>query len=417
MNLDWIKELIKLLPKTSIGRKNLISIAGYPKWENVNSNLLAFYLDEKEEHGFSRLFLNSLIDIYETKLPGESFQREVYETDFSVEREVTTDNGGRIDLLLREEIEAEDENEEISSNWAIIIENKLFANLYNDIADYWKSIKADNKIGIVLSINPVEILQKNKKGGIKFFNITHGELIEKVKQNLPEFYIDSDDRHLLFLKEYISNVKSYYKDKKDTEKMDKTLQLFHTKKDEIEELKKVDLKLLKYVSRSVIDVMDEMGFPPYSRKDSSKGKHFHANIDSECLNGVLKKYTDVAKKFRFWINLSQLRYNATFNAIFELWGRKNTMYGDRLKNRLKDLQISTENICMGTGGKSGAGYQHIYSISIPIDDFTTESFDHQLKNSLKQNLFNHENKFIETAIVELKKIIEKEQITDGNIGS
>lgn len=408
MNIDWIKEFIELLPETSIGRKNLIAIAGYPKWENVNSNLLAFYFDEKEEHGFSRLFINSLFDIYESKLKTDYFQRELYETDFSVEREVTTENGGRIDILLREEIEVEDENEEIISNWAIIIENKLFANLYNNITDYWNSVKADNKLGIVLSLNTIKIPEKINNKEIKFINITHRELIEKVKQNLPEFYMDSDDRHLLFLKEYISNVNSFYKNKKDTEKMDTTLQLFHSKKDEIEELKKVDLKLLKYVSKSVFEVMTEIGFPPYSTKDSSKTKHFHVKADSECLNDILNENIDIAKKFRFWVNLSRLRYNTSFNAVFELWGKNNTKYGDKLKSRLNELQIFTANIQIGTGGKSGAGYQHIYSISIPIGDFTTESFDNQLKISLKQYLFNHENKFIETAIVELKKIIENE---------
>ena len=97
---------------------------------------------------------------------------------------------------MREEIEIEDENEELTSNWAIIIENKLFANLYNNILDYWNSVKADNKILIVLSLYPIEKPQKIENKGIKFINITHGELIEKVKQNLSEFFIDSDDRHL-----------------------------------------------------------------------------------------------------------------------------------------------------------------------------------------------------------------------------
>ena len=38
MNLDWIDKLIKGFPEISPCRKNLIEIAAYPKWENVNSN-------------------------------------------------------------------------------------------------------------------------------------------------------------------------------------------------------------------------------------------------------------------------------------------------------------------------------------------------------------------------------------------
>ncbi|MCK4663624.1 MAG: PD-(D/E)XK nuclease family protein [Bacteroidales bacterium] len=407
MDLNWIKELIDILPETSIRRKNLIAIAGYPKWEIVNSNLLAFYFDEKEEHGFSRLFINSLFDIYETKLKGTSQQREIFETDFSVDREVATDSGRRIDLLLREDIEVEYDNESIIPNWAIIIENKLFADLYNDLTDYWKSVKADNKIGIVFSVNPIEISQKLEKKGVKFTNITHGELIEKVMQNLPEFYIDSDDRHLLFLKEYISNINSYYKDKNEMDKMDKTLGLFHLEKDKIKKFKEVDLELLKYVSKSVFEVMTEMGFPPYSTKDSSKGKYFYINGDSN-LNNILQGNVDVAEKFRFWVNLDLLRYSTTFEASFELWGKDNTKHGDKLKNRLKKIQIFTENIQIGIEGKSGGGYQHIYDILIKIGDFTNVGFDNKLKKSLKENLFNHKNKFIEKAIVELKEIIKNE---------
>ena len=78
MNLNWINKLIKELPEISPVKKNLIEIAGYPKWENVNSNLLAFYFDEKEEHGFNRLFLNSLIDLYESKINVE-IERELFE--------------------------------------------------------------------------------------------------------------------------------------------------------------------------------------------------------------------------------------------------------------------------------------------------------------------------------------------------
>ncbi len=186
MNLDWIDELIKLLPEISPIRKNMIEISGFPRWETVNSNLLAFYFDNNEEHGFNNLFIDSLYDIIEEKTNIQIFKRQIFETDFSVEREWITVNGKRIDILLSENYN----EDEFNSNWAIIIENKLNANLYNDLLNYWDSVKSKNKIGIVLTINPLIDIKKNQNDKIYFINITHKELSEKVTRNLPKFYLN-----------------------------------------------------------------------------------------------------------------------------------------------------------------------------------------------------------------------------------
>ena len=329
MKLDWIENFIEQLPEVPIERKNLISIAGYPKWENVNSNLLAFYFDKNEEHGFLRLFFNSLLEICELKIKEEiniemDIEIDIFETDYTVEREVFTENDKRIDILLKEENEEED----TIPNWAIIIENKILQDLYNDLLEYWNSVTSNFKIGIVLSIKPIQIDQKFKQKSIFYINIIHRELIEKVKENLPEFYLDSDDRHLLFLKEYILNINSFYQNKSFTDKMDETLKLFREKGKEIKELKSEDLNLLRYISKAVFEVMTKFGFPPNSTKETSKSKLFFVDRSN--------KNFEIAKRFRFWINLGQLRYNTTFEAYFELWGKSNTRYGDKLKMKLEE---------------------------------------------------------------------------------
>ena len=171
MNLDWLSDLIRSIPETKAIRKNFIAIAGYPKWENVNSNLLAFYLDEKEEHMIGRLFFDSLIDIYFEKINSENSEieekflvnREILDSEFQVEREVYTPKGNRVDLILKEvydfnKVDSKEENRvEVGKfNWAIIIENKIDASIEdNDLIDYWNTINSENKIGIVLSIKPI----------------------------------------------------------------------------------------------------------------------------------------------------------------------------------------------------------------------------------------------------------------------
>lgn len=412
MDFNWINELLEKLPETIKVRKNFIEIAGYPTWENVNSNLLAFYLDEKEEHNFGRLFLNSLLDLYEAKLSSKrKFQRELFETEFSIEREVRTDTDKRIDLLVSENIEEsglENTNKESETpSWAIIIENKIYSGLHNDLSDYWTSTQAVTKMGIVLSVHPINILENFKgNGDIIYLNILHKELIEKIQQNLSEFYLDSDDRHLLFLKEYIANINALYMSDSDKQDMDEKLKLFSKNKNEIAEFKKVDIELLRYVSQEVFRVMKEKGYVPGSQKNSSKAKFFYIDKSHKTDNEVKN-----LEKFRFWIYIEQLKYNE-FIANFELYG-ENTKYGDALKERLKKHKITNENVEMGSGGKSGGQHQHIYQLKIPIGDFSEEGFYARLKKVLENEFFGKkylEKNYIELAVEELEKVIEDEKV-------
>ena len=103
---------------------------------------------------------------------------DLFETEFYVDREVSTPEGKRVDILIQEY----SEGERNVSNWAIIIENKLYAGLYNDLSHYLDSIEADNKILIVLSLFPVSLddylLPRH------CFNVLHSEIISEVKSFL-----------------------------------------------------------------------------------------------------------------------------------------------------------------------------------------------------------------------------------------
>lgn len=407
MSLEWLKRIVELFPDTSKIRKNIISIAGYPSWENVNSNLLAFYFDEKEEHNFNRLFLNSLLELCAKKINNDEIFKKIYfDGEFSVEREVVTHSGKRIDLVITEqtEIQSNENHEYPKTNWGIIIENKIYASLYNDLTEYWNTIKANHKIGIVLSISPIYINPRFKVDNIYYINILHKELVDCVMQNLNDYYIDSDDRHLLFLKEYINNINSFYTNRKTAQKMDTILQLFQNNKENIRKFKKADDELLIYVSKAISEVMNEIGFPSNSNKDSSLSKHFYVNPKSENLNDIIKNNINIIKKFRFWINIERLKYSNTLTAYFELWGKENTIYGDQLKENLKNLNFYTNTVQMGSGGKSGNDYQHIITFSIPIGDFSKSDYKTKLKECIITEFFGY--KTIDKTIEELKQIIE-----------
>ena len=55
-----LNEVNKIYNKIPIKEKTFMEISGYPYYENVCSNILAFYLNPKEEHKLGSLLINSL---------------------------------------------------------------------------------------------------------------------------------------------------------------------------------------------------------------------------------------------------------------------------------------------------------------------------------------------------------------------
>ena len=80
-HVDLLYEFEALPPIST----SVFDIAGYPRYENVCSNILAFYFDPNNEHGLGKLFyvcLMNLISANEVRL--DSVQ------SFRVSREVST---------------------------------------------------------------------------------------------------------------------------------------------------------------------------------------------------------------------------------------------------------------------------------------------------------------------------------------
>lgn len=92
-----------------------MEISGYPHYENVCSNILSFFLDPIQEHGFGSLFLKSIFEITNTN-PSTEVRK--------ISREAPTNNGGRLDILVD------------GVDFTIAIENKIFHTLKNDLNDY-----------------------------------------------------------------------------------------------------------------------------------------------------------------------------------------------------------------------------------------------------------------------------------------
>ncbi|MCR9098965.1 MAG: PD-(D/E)XK nuclease family protein [bacterium] len=442
MNLTWLDKLFDDLPEVPKQRKNLIEISGFPRWENVISNFLAFYFDKEEEHGFSTLFLESLLKVYERKLgadvkilqkaldrpdaPGNLqkvhkhkkaqqagfsiLKEEIQSAEYTVEREQTTENGKRIDILIQDntpEVE-EGKDTESQSSWAVIIENKVYAPLYNDLQEYWNDVQAEKKIGIILSISGADVTTKPPPDGC-YVSILHKELIDEVVQNLHGSFLESDDRHLLFLKEYIANINAFYMSTDYTKVREDLLEIFQSKEDEIRDLKKKDKELLEYASKSVYDAMESCGYAPSSRK-AHKYRHFYFSPSGgKLLDGV---EPEVASRFRFWVNIDHVVFRPKVEVYMELFTPQNTQYGDQLKNRLKEkgiLAASDPIVKEGPGGGAGKSFYHIYQIHLDLKNAGGVSLRDRFANAINAAFFKHEKQYFQEALNALKGVMAEKE--------
>ena len=120
--------------------KNIFEISGFPHYETVFNNVLAFFLDSSESHNFKNIVYKSLLELLKSK----SDKIDLYDEEtWEVNREESTDNGKLIDILIK------------SENYIIGIETKINASLTNDIDDYYnhiEKIKENYKLIIIVVV-------------------------------------------------------------------------------------------------------------------------------------------------------------------------------------------------------------------------------------------------------------------------
>lgn len=78
--------------------KNIFEISGFPHYETVFNNVLAFFLDSSESHNFKNIVYKSLLELLKSK----SDKIDLYDEEtWEVNREESTDNGKLIDILIK----------------------------------------------------------------------------------------------------------------------------------------------------------------------------------------------------------------------------------------------------------------------------------------------------------------------------
>lgn len=369
MNIDWLDDFLRLLPEVSKVRRNFMEIAGFPKWETVNSNLLAFYLDKTAEHGFGDLFFKSLLKLINQE------DNELYKSDYYVEREVYTTHGKYIDLVIKSvEVDKGGKHQ-----WAIVLENKIYADLYNDLEEYWISVDAYDKQGVVLSVWDVkeqEKLDELLKKDMPYINILHKQLIEVVQKNHIDYFLEADDRHLMYLKEYISNVKSFYpNDNNEMKDMDKVFGMFLNKSEEIKKIVEKDADLLEYLRITFDKLMlaNSYGASRYRNKGQLYSFYYYKP------EGKLKN------NLRFWFNISGFKETGVLVGYYEIYNKSFFEEKDLL---LEGVDFASTSVSKGVG--EGSGHVHLAHIKIYLRDIISEGFERKFEWALKNEIFGAE---------------------------
>ena len=220
----WLSECN--VPQKVKHEKTFMNIAGIGHLENNWSRIYAYFFNPKEKHQLGRLF----IDTFKTLIERVSSKTAPQLETFSIIREYPTEDEKWIDLLMKNEKEA------------IIIENKVYAKLYNPLPSYWESIKVPYKIGVVLSLHEIPVQNAN------FINITHEKFAKAINEVLPQYCSSASQEVLCFLQDFINNIEN------ETHAMnEEELEFYYSvdNRKKIKRLSEIRSNVINYISRTI----------------------------------------------------------------------------------------------------------------------------------------------------------------------
>ena len=154
--------------------------------ELVCSNILAFYLKPLEEHKFNELILKALIKTLANK---ELIEEDSYNyKNVDVIREFKS-----IDIVI------------LNDDYVIGIENKINADLYNDLKNYSTILETFNKkmINIVLSKKAIDTNYETTG----FTNITYDELAEQIDKTMINIEC-KNSKWYFYLEDFVINLRN-----------------------------------------------------------------------------------------------------------------------------------------------------------------------------------------------------------------
>lgn len=289
--------------------KTFFDVSRYPHYENVCSNILAFFFDADEQHGMRDLFVKSLLEAADEKNP---YITDGIKTDVS--REFPTEEGNRIDLVIE------------TDDFAIIIENKIKAPLKNDLPDYYASVKRDDKdkIAIVLSLDKVE------EHISPFQNVTYDMFVRKLQANLGGYLSGASAEWLVFLKNFLSTLTNLKGDNNMTVNPE-MLSFFIQNRETLSQIEEERKKMLACFTKQVEEAIQYI-------KEQLPGHEFAVtNSAKDCLSTAYVPVAGGAKKQNLNQCLQVVRCLRGWQIIVSSW--ESGLSATELCKRLEDSEI------------------------------------------------------------------------------
>ena len=175
-------------------KRTLIEVAGQANKEYVWSRLLAHFLDPREGHGMSPLFLHAL-----TREAGDVEAHEVVER---VDVEVQTSRGKLIDVMVT------------TDRRVIAIENKIYAPAYNDFDEYRRetigraALMSRRPLMVLLTLHPAD------RSANDFRNVLWNGLRQQICAQSGPLFAEPVTQHTLYLQEFMAMVGNVYDERK-----------------------------------------------------------------------------------------------------------------------------------------------------------------------------------------------------------
>jgi hypothetical protein len=189
MDNDLFQFLSLKIPSSPKVEDGFLEIINQQHREVINSRIYAYFLDREKNEKVAEVFLNALLELIKRKA-----KKNIQFENHTCYTEVSTGKG-RIDIVI----------EDLLNEKTIIIENKLFYHLHNDLSDYWNhyKYKEENKVGILLTLEEHIIPEKVEK---EFINITHIEWINEIQSlGLPS---QLPSKYYIYLNDFFQTIQN-----------------------------------------------------------------------------------------------------------------------------------------------------------------------------------------------------------------
>lgn len=188
-------------PETPERRPTFFSIAGFPHYENVLSNVYAFFFRSDEPHGLGNLCLDALVDVLRSKKVDIPWSQHDFRTVYAL-REVGMRNQQRLDLLLHNGSTQDDWQ---TASAVLLIENKVYHWLANDLNNYQESVKEKNpdshRLGLVLG-------PRRELAPEGWIFVSHYDWAVAVERRLGTALSRAEPRYVTLLLEVLENIRA-----------------------------------------------------------------------------------------------------------------------------------------------------------------------------------------------------------------